>query len=104
MVERLAELLRRIDLVLDGAVRGLLDRSAPIFQCLLQRMARRHPVRELELEAAVLSGGAASGECGHERGRANMREIANVHGVLPEGAAGFLCPAFASFSRMSSTL
>ncbi len=35
MVEGLAELLRRIDLELDGATGGLLDRRAPVFECLI---------------------------------------------------------------------
>src|SRR5213078_5396331 len=43
MVERLAELLRGIDLVSDGAVRGFLDRRAPVFQRLLQWMRWRLP-------------------------------------------------------------
>src|SRR6185295_15412003 len=40
--------------VLDGPVRRLLDRRAPLLECLLQRMRRRHPVRELELDGLVL--------------------------------------------------
>ncbi len=65
VVERLAELLRRIDLGLDGAVRGLLDRCPPFLHRLLQRMRRRHPVRELEVEGLVL--GAGGGRCEQQR-------------------------------------
>ncbi len=54
VVERLAELLRGIDLELDRAVRRLFDRGAPILHRLLQRMRRRHPVRKLEVERLVL--------------------------------------------------
>ena len=42
MVECLAELLRRIDLVLDGSARVFLDVVAPFLDRLLQRMRRRH--------------------------------------------------------------
>ena len=54
MVERLAELLRRKDLVGDGAVRGFLDVGAPVLDCLLQRMRRRHPVRQLQFDFLVV--------------------------------------------------
>ncbi len=47
MVECLAELLRRIDFICDRSVRGLLDVVGPVLDGLLQRMRRRHPVREL---------------------------------------------------------
>ena len=74
MVERLAELLRGIDLVLDGAARGLLDRGTPVFQRLLQRMRRRHPVRELELEGLVLRGGHAGRKA---EGRAERDDLSS---------------------------
>ena len=36
------------------AAGSLLDRGAPFLQRLLQRMRRRHPVRELQLEGLFL--------------------------------------------------
>src|SRR3984957_18192599 len=54
VIERLAELLRRIDAGFDGAARGLFDRGAPILQRLLQRMRCRHPMRYLQLESLFL--------------------------------------------------
>jgi hypothetical protein len=54
MIEGAAELLRWEDLVFDASVRGLFDRSAPILHRLLQRVSRRHPMGELELEGLVL--------------------------------------------------
>ena len=78
MVERLAELLRGIDLVLDGAVRSLLDRSAPVLHRLLQRMRRRHPVRQLQLEGLVLRCGRADTER-----QAENRQAAKLHPAHP---------------------
>jgi hypothetical protein len=54
MVERLAELLRRENLGLDGAAGFLLDRRTPVFQCLLQRVRSRYPVRQFQLEGLFL--------------------------------------------------
>ena len=54
MVERLAELLRRKDLDLDRAVRGLVDRCGPGFRRRDASDARRHPVREAQLDRLVL--------------------------------------------------
>src|SRR6266404_5818962 len=62
MVEGLAELLRRIDLVFERAVRGLLDRGAPFLEGLLQRMRGRDPVRQLELEGLVLGQACGRGD------------------------------------------
>jgi hypothetical protein len=84
MVERLAQLLRRVDLVPDGAVRRLLDRGAPLLQRLLQRVRRRHPVRQLEVERLLLS---ACGRRGREReaGRGDDERVAQpwrLHRIL----------------------
>ncbi len=54
VIERLAELLGRIDLPLESAVRRPLDRRTPFFHRLVQRMRRRYPVREFELEGSLL--------------------------------------------------
>src|SRR3984957_9948589 len=54
VIERLAELLCRINARFDGAARGLLDRGAPILQRLLQGMRCRHPMRYLQLEGFFL--------------------------------------------------
>jgi hypothetical protein len=66
MVERLAELLGRIDLELDRPAGRLFDRRTPVFQRLLKRMGRRHPMGKLQLEGLVL----------RERGQAQDRESA----------------------------
>ena len=78
MVERLAELLRRKHLVLDGAAGGLLDRGAPVLDRLLQRMRRRHPVRQLQLEGLVLRRGGADPER-----QAEQRKAAELHPAHP---------------------
>ena len=63
MIERLAELLRRIDLHLDRAAGGLLDRGGPGFRRRMHRMRRRHPVSEAPLDRLVLcERGARGGE------------------------------------------
>src|SRR5262245_46446201 len=54
MIEGLPKLLRWKDLVLEGTTGGLLDRCPPLLQCLLQRVRRWHPVRQLQLERLVL--------------------------------------------------
>ena len=80
MVERLAELLGREDLELDGAVRCLLDRRAPFLHRLLQRMRRRHPVRKLEIEGLVLRerGGRADQQAGDRRGACCKMTLASM--------------------------
>ncbi len=84
MVERLAELLRRIDLVFDGAAGILFDRGAPLLHRFLQRMRRRHPVREFQLEGLVLRGGGAEVEREAEHNEAKQRRRACVtHDILP---------------------
>ena len=54
VIEGFAELLGRIDGRLDGAARALLDRGPPFFHRLLQRMRRRHPMREPQVEGLLL--------------------------------------------------
>ena len=54
VVEGLAELLRRKHGKRHGAVGGRLHRAAPVLQRLLQRMRRRHPVRQLQVNRLVL--------------------------------------------------
>jgi hypothetical protein len=73
VVERLAELLGGIDLHLDRAAGGLLDRSGPGFGGRVHRMRCRHPVRETPLHGLVLrERGAGHDECGRERGEFKM--------------------------------
>src|SRR6267154_2590417 len=47
-------LVRGIDLVFDGAAGILFDRRTPVLQRLLQRMRRRHPVRQFQLKSLFL--------------------------------------------------
>ena len=61
VVERLAELLRREDLDLDGAAGGLLDRGGPGFGGRMHRMRRRHPVREAPLDRLCPARSAGAG-------------------------------------------
>src|SRR5450759_1588067 len=84
MVEGLAELLGGIDLVFDGAAGVLLHGGAPFFQRLLQRVRRRHPVRELEFEGFIL--GERRGrraDQGGESGRAEAGGQAGQHKIPP---------------------
>src|SRR5208282_125610 len=84
MVKRLAELLRRIDFVFDGAAGIVLDRGAPILHRLLQRMRWRHPMRQLELEGLVLGRGRADSECEAKHREAAKRSWARpAHEALP---------------------
>src|SRR5450830_16222 len=103
MVEGFAELLGRIDLVMQRAPGLLLDRGAPIFQRLLQRMRRRYPVRQLELESLFL----------RERAGRGADERGDGGGVDRSGETGFhrtppselvAMPTFLIFSRMSVAL
>ena len=54
VVERLAELLGREERRLDGAAGGLLDVFAPGLATRDQRMRRRNPAREFQLDRLVL--------------------------------------------------
>ena len=96
MVEGLAELLRRIDLVLDGAAGGLLDRGAPFLERLLQRMRRRHPVRQLELEGLVLgeAGGGRAATGRRQRARKRERRYGLSSDVSPSSCAIGCKPTF----------
>ena len=87
MVERLAELLRRKDLVCDGAAGGFLDVGAPVLDCLLQRMRRRYPVRQLELELLVV------GRLLRRRGADPKRKSEDSRTTkLKQAHAGASCP------------
>src|SRR5262245_33880026 len=81
MVEGLAELLGRKDLVLQAAARSLLDRRPPVLQRLLQGMGGRHPVRELELVRLVLGlglKGSVKGRPGERNKKSSQRALAHV--------------------------
>src|SRR3974390_903553 len=88
MVERLAELLRGVDLVMDRAAGILFDRRAPILQRLLQRMRRRYPMRNFQIEGLLLRKRPAAKceRCGENRSRKVF-----LHGVLRW--AGLVAPS-----------
>jgi hypothetical protein len=69
MVERLAELLRRKDFVLDGSGGRLFDIGAPILDRLVQWMCWRNPMRELEFDGRVLGRSGAGREHEPEKNR-----------------------------------
>src|SRR5258707_9143090 len=82
MVERLAELLRRENLGLDRAAGCLFDRRTPIFQGLLQRMRRRYPVRQFELEGLFLRPSSRYGR-GHTGGEQQRQKRFPHRHILP---------------------
>src|ERR1051325_958072 len=80
MVESLAELLRGIDLIVNGAAGLLLHGGAPFFQRLLQRMRWRYAMRQLEFESLFLSLRAGGAE--QHGGRGGNRET-GLHAFPP---------------------
>src|SRR6185312_5107539 len=93
VVKRLAKLLGRIDLILDGAAGIFLDRGAPFLQCLLQRMRWWHPMRQLEFKSLVLCerAGRATDQQG---GSIDTSGETEFHGFLPEGWVLVKSPTF----------
>ena len=68
-VEGLAELLGGKDREGDRAVGGFLDGLAPVLHGLLQRVRRRHPMGELQMDGLVLGRSRCHGRCQKERRR-----------------------------------
>ena len=101
MVEGLAELLRRINFVMQRAAGCLLDRGAPVFQRLLQRMRGGHPVRQLELEGLFLGERRAADQAGERAPRRRRSEFSWNSSL---GWVLVSLPTFLIFSRMSWTL
>src|ERR1043165_7663237 len=89
MVERLVELLRGKHLRLDGAVRGLLDRAAPVLERLLQRMRRRHPVRQAQLKGLVLRGRGGGAQCQDRTERRTQRSEEHTSELQSRGLISY---------------
>ncbi len=87
MVLGLAQLLRRKDGELQGPVRGLRDRLAPLDDVGVQRVLGRDPVRELELHGL---GEGRAGEHGEsqDRGGREAGQACVPHVCLPFVSCG----------------
>ena len=82
VVERLTQLLCRKDFVGDGSVRGFLNIVAPVLDRLLQRMRRRHPVRDFQIDGLVLRARGADAKA--QRGEHAGYQVTNAaHQCLP---------------------
>src|SRR5262249_2642378 len=89
MIERLAELLRGEDLVLDSSPGRAFDVGAPVFDRLLQRMGRGNPMRQLELDGLVFGKRRSGRERKAEKHRSAARQHP-AHGFPPDIVIGYI--------------